>query len=382
MKKIINITHTDSDGVGCGIVCKFFGRISGHEVEVINCGYSAINNRVREIIDRLPQEHESIAQVIISDISVKESSGVDKLIDQAAIDYPEVSFRLLDHHSTSMWLNKYPWAYVKETDETLTKHCGTWLVYNMLHPVFEGCHVPGSAVLKEYVHVIDLYDTWRWIDDYQDDHFELANDLDRIMKIKGKDSFTEDMLKKMEGDPVYFDYKNKYPTSLIDPIDETLIRYKGMEIERQVESKEHEMAIGEYVFQVRTKNLLELVKQHFMTKYLDNPYALSNALKKWKLGSSQKFNVGVIYSTENISEVGNILAVNHPELDFIMIIAMPATISYRGVKDLEIPLGIIAADIGNGKGGGHDNASGSPLSKWKIKDVSTDLIHGLSIKQV
>ena len=53
MKKLINITHTDLDGVGCTAICQYFADKNGYEVEFFNCGYSTVNDRVREVIDRV-----------------------------------------------------------------------------------------------------------------------------------------------------------------------------------------------------------------------------------------------------------------------------------------------------------------------------------------
>ena len=51
MKKLINITHTDLDGVGCTAICQYFADKNGYEVEFFNCGYSTVNDRVREVIE-------------------------------------------------------------------------------------------------------------------------------------------------------------------------------------------------------------------------------------------------------------------------------------------------------------------------------------------
>ena len=72
------------------------------------------------------------------------------------------------------------------------------------------------------------------------------------------------------------------------------------------------------------------------------------------------FTAGVVYLDRNLSDVGNTLSENHPELDFIILVSMPKTISFRCIKDLPVPLGIIANYFG-GNGGGHPKAAGCVL---------------------
>jgi oligoribonuclease NrnB/cAMP/cGMP phosphodiesterase (DHH superfamily) len=69
-----------------------------------------------------------------------------------------------------------------------------------------------------------------------------------------------------------------------------------------------------------------------------------------------KYNVGIVFSEQYISELGNYLANKHNELDFIVLIGSQS-VSYRGIKD-DIDLGLFAKQFG---GGGHPKASGSQI---------------------
>ena len=71
------------------------------------------------------------------------------------------------------------------------------------------------------------------------------------------------------------------------------------------------------------------------------------------------YNVGVVFAEQYQSELGNVLAKNHPELDFIAIIDPSSSVSYRGVKD-NIDLGQFAKIYG---GGGHPKSAGSQISE-------------------
>ena len=73
----------------------------------------------------------------------------------------------------------------------------------------------------------------------------------------------------------------------------------------------------------------------------------------------------------DMSEVGDALLDNHPELDILMMVAFPGMISWRTQKkDLPLPLGKIAKRA-TGDGGGHPMAAGSTISFEAFKDMLT-----------
>lgn len=401
MKRLINITHTDSDGVGCGVVCSYFAQRHGLEPEIHHCGYSSITEEVKNVIDNLENTWESIGMLIISDISVKEGTNVDVLLNRATKAYPSITFRLLDHHATADWLNKYDWAEVHETDEQGVKRCGAWWTFKFLSEFFkdyENDRIEETMVhlndsydvdvlpkplsldpLLEYVTIVDLYDTWKWVEDYEQP-YELAADIDRLLKIKGAEEFSASILQKLQQlVPDWREYKG-YKTALIDSLDESLIHFKVLEIQRQIKQKEREMMVGTYRYFLNTDRKYEQMKKHLIEKYATNRNELFKQLKKWRRDSMRIYQVGVIYCNDNLSEIGNAIVKNHPELDFIIMISFPGSISYRSCKNLDVPLGLIANDIGKGQGGGHDKSSGSPIKFKVTKETSESLIQGLMLK--
>ena len=83
----------------------------------------------------------------------------------------------------------------------------------------------------------------------------------------------------------------------------------------------------------------------------------------------QGYKAGVVFAEQYHSELGNKLSEMHPELDFIAMINPSHSISYRTVKK-NIDLSVIADSY---KGGGHAQASGSPISK-EMKNSILDLL--------
>lgn len=397
MGKIINITHTDLDGVGCTAVCQYFASKYNYELEYFNCGYGTVNDRVREVIERV-ENKEDISMILITDISIKEGTNTDVLLDRMIQANPDIKVKLLDHHATATWLNKYEWAEVKEKDENGVKRCGTWWTYKFLSQLFNESeqdrqqkkltqydepfdNLLSLDPLYEFVKAVDLYDTWKWVEDYPEESpFELAGDLNKLLKIKGIRIFLEDCISKFNTEVIEYQHYKNYCSSLISPVDKCVITYKDDEIQRQIAQKERELMVGKYQFEIHTDKQLDLMKKHLLEKYAVNKTLLFSELKKWKIGSSLVFNVGVVYCNDNLSEIGNALSKNHPELDFIILVSLPGTISFRCSKSLEVPLGIIANIIGNGYGGGHPQSSGSPIKFTKSKSIVENTIHNLYLR--
>lgn len=69
---------------------------------------------------------------------------------------------------------------------------------------------------------------------------------------------------------------------------------------------------------------------------------------------------GFVFAEKYFSELGNRLCRMHPEIDFVAMIDMSGTVSYRTVKE-DIDLGKDVAQLFGG--GGHPKAAGSEFSK-------------------
>lgn len=421
MKRFINITHTDTDGIGCGVICGLFAKRYGMELERHYCGYGQVTDAVKAVIDEVsdhPKDH-NIAMLIISDISVKEDTNVHVLLDRMVKAHSEITVMLLDHHGTAEWLNKFEWAEVHEYDRNGVKRCGTYWVYQFLSEYFEDYKTQRMKELNEwvnggakfdddgpqpldidpivdYVLAVDLYDTWKWIEDYPDGKpYSLAVDLDRLLKIKGAEEMHKAMMERLDWVELtrrfqMGDYKAKWPkfriyhgyqSALISQTDEQMLYFKKLEIQRNIDQKQQQMVIGTLDFVVEKGRQHDLIKKSLLHYYAKDRNALFKAMNQWKPGSVHVFQVGMVWCSDYMSEVGNALAKAHPELDFIIIAMMPGNISLRCTKDLPVPLSVIANYIGKGQGGGHEKSAGCPVKFHAQRNLAETLVRGLNLQR-
>ena len=121
MFKVKLFTHTDLDGVGCAILAK--KHFENCDIEF--CDYDNVNQKIEHFIQN--GDYTKYNRVYITDISINEA--LSQLID--CIKY-ETYFKLIDHHTTALWLNNYEWAIVSEINTIGDITSGTELFYNYL----------------------------------------------------------------------------------------------------------------------------------------------------------------------------------------------------------------------------------------------------------
>ena len=220
------------------------------------------------------------------------------------IDNMELKNKLhvLDHHYSRLELNKYD--FIDVIDEINDKkESGTSLYYKYLLE-----HYPNDLLQKKSVStLVDLVrsgDTWEW----KKTNTMAARDISTLLANYGNDKYIEKYRKFLrENEEFYF-----------DEIDKTII-----EIDRR--------RIKEYI---------------------------QNCIDKVIIREIKGYRVGIIFAELYRSELGNDLAEYYKdEVDFIMIINMNRSISFRGVKE-EFNLGEFARYL---DGYGHKLAAGAPL---------------------
>ncbi|WP_336761402.1 DHH family phosphoesterase [Paenibacillus sp. USHLN196] len=293
--KVKLFTHTDLDGVGCAILAN----LAFDEVDVEYCNYNEIDQKVKEFTELM--KFKQYDKVFITDISV--SKEVADLIEYSVTEKKEYlnRYQLIDHHATAKWLNEYKWAYVDDIELSITpgekemKSSGTSLFYNYLWEN-ENINLPFAL---NFIEKVRRYDTWDWHTIHNDNEAKRLNDLFYLI---GRDRFVQRFTQDMS---IHF-------------------------------------TEGE-------KMLLE-IEQTKINKYLENK---SKQMFKQYFGDHL---VGVIFAEQYQSQMGNYLALNNKDLDYIIMIDVGnETISYRGIHD-SIDLGLIAKNFG---GGGHPKAAGS-----------------------
>lgn len=279
-----------------GVGCAILAKIAfGSEVDVDYCNYNEINDKVNDFI---VTELESDDMVHITDISVSDELASD-------IDANSTQFYLFDHHPTALGLNKYSWCEVKiDDDYTGFKTSGTELYYKWL--VGNG-HLNKSNVLDMFVDTVRDYDTWRW--STLGDSGITCKQVNDLLYLYGRDGFIEWSLSQL--------YNATFP--VLSDSDKLVLVLKQKEIDDYVESKDKQLIVSPMCGKV----------------------------------------CGFVFAEKYFSELGNRLCKLHPEVDFIAMIDMNGTVSYRTVKD-DVDLGKDVASLFGG--GGHPKAAGSRFS--------------------
>jgi oligoribonuclease NrnB/cAMP/cGMP phosphodiesterase (DHH superfamily) len=284
--KIKLFTHNDLDGKGCAVLA----HLVTDNVDIEECSYNNVNEKVKRFIDN--EEYEGYTDIFITDLSVSEEiaekiEGLYKYI------------RLIDHHKTAMWLNKYDWCTVEEiTNDEL--ECGTSLFYKHI-----SCYLPlktDNKMLKDFVEAVRLYDTWQWKTNFGGQFAKDLNDLSEILK----DNFVAEMVDKIKQNELF-----------ITDVSYHLLYYKRKDIEEYIE------------------------------------YKISNAIMKCDKDKNV-FYVVMCDRKDCTSELGSKLLDTH-DVDYAMIV-YDGGIALRSKGDFDVS--IIAEKNG---GGGHKNAAGYKL---------------------
>lgn len=268
--RVVNLTHTDLDGVGCSILLRVtFGN---KNVKTILCNYNNVDERVLKVVD----EHNSYDLIVISDISVSKevATELNKIKDKVV---------LVDHHTSDnpKKLMKFDFAFVN-THYNNRETCGTELVYYLLEDILENSSIArydSLENLSDFVESVRRYDTWLWTSEYKSDKYPVM--LDTLTEIYGLFDFMDLMEKRLS-----------IATPYITDEDWLLC---------EIEEKR---------------------KQRFFaqkSKTIDVVY-------KWG------YKVGVVFADSYVSELAEYIGKNDTTLEIVIIITS-SSISYRTTKD-------------------------------------------------
>ena len=292
-------THNDLDGLSCALLAKL--AYGSESVDFETCRYEDIDDKIQLYFDE--KQNEVFHSCFITDISMKDevASYINTLLPT-----PSKHISLIDHHISAIDLNQYDWCHVTVEDETGQKCSGTSLFYERLLtldvPHKENLLTP---IVKSFVEKVRRYDTWDWkvLDDLE------AKQLNDLFYILGKERFLDYWLERLEKDKGDFCF---------DEVQLLLLDLKQNEIDQYIESRNEELIVKEIA----------------------------------------GYQAGIVFANRFQSELGNELALLHPELDFIAMINVGGGVSCRTVKE-DVNLAEIAALFG---GGGHAKAAGLPVS--------------------
>ena len=180
--------------------------------------------------------------------------------------------------------------------------CGTTLFYKYLKTKYKF-----KKSVDEYTDHVKNLDIWLWVS--KDDI--VAKQLGDLFDIFGIDRYINEMVKKL-----------KYNRFKLSKLEKTILEIEQDKIDRYISKKEENMVILNY----------------------------------------ENYKAGLVFCEKYKSEMGNRLSVNHPELDFIIMINLSGGISFRTDKDID--LSEIAVKL---NGGGHKKACGAPIPN-ELKD--------------
>lgn len=294
------ITHSDLDGIGCEILFRYVEGMFNNNIDVVIAEYNDVNEVVENTLNKL--ENGEYTKLFITDLSIS-----DELAKR--IRDNNMNVKLLDHHPSAEFLNKYKFANVI-IESGRGKECGTSLLASHYCKYLQ--HVNIEVV--KFIELVRQYDTWEWKDKYNNIDAKKLNDL---LYILGREKFVNLILQKLLNNE-----------SLFDETTNLILELKQNEINNYINTKENDLIIKEI------------------------------------LG----YKAGVIMCDMYSSELGNVLSEKHPELDFIAIIKQNS-IGLRCIKD-NINLTEIAKYFG---GGGHKKASGFTMDKIKLNNFINDI---------
>lgn len=287
-------THNDLDAVGCGIVarCAF-----GEKVDIRYNSVSGLDVQLAKYLEKA-SDRKKKGILFITDLSVNETNA--DTLEQYIQGGGKV--RLLDHHKTSLHLNRHAWASVQVNYEDGRFASATSLLYEYL--VQHGL-LKARRAYAEFVELVRQYDTWEW----ERKGNVRAKRLNDLFFLVSMDDFEEMMVERLQSEDG-FDF-NEFEQRILDLEEEKIERY------------------------VRRKKR-ELVQTMIGGKL-----------------------AGIVHAESYHSELGNELGKEYGHLDYIAIINVGGKkVSLRTIHD-QIDVSEIAGTYG---GGGHQKAAGCSLT--------------------
>ncbi|MGG4454291.1 DHH family phosphoesterase [Brevibacillus porteri] len=307
--KIVHFSDKDLDGESCAIL----SQIAFSNLEVDSRGVTpyTVNQEVQKFME---EELTRDMYVVITDVSVSDETGslIQKKVDDGH------AFVLIDHHSTALPLaTKYEWANVI-TEESGKKTSATSLYYDYL--INQG-HLTPTGVLSDYVELVRSFDTWDW----DATGLVQANQLNILFYMVERDTFMQDVLRRLRGDDVQTDQ------FVFNEIESILIYTEEKRIDEFEQKK------------------LKQLKVIPVEIDLEKP---------------KTYQVGVVFLEQYHSTTGNFLCKNAEMIDFVaMLDPGKGRISFRTIRD-DVDLSVIAQHYG---GGGHPKASGCSFTGVTLK---------------
>ena len=179
--KTFIFTHNDLDGVGCGVIGKYYFP----DAYVQYCSYDNIDDTLMYFLSH-NENILSEMRIIISDIYYKqENSDITEMLRMAG------ELIICDHHTTSAWLNNVDFQHNSFVNVIADSDvCGTKILFKILDNLYV---MPDSTKILEFVENVNSWDVWQWVKQLPE-----TNDV-----VKLKDAINHNMSFTLNG-AVYF----------------------------------------------------------------------------------------------------------------------------------------------------------------------------------
>lgn len=179
--KTFIFTHNDLDGVGCGVIGKYYFP----DAYVQYCSYDNIDDTLLYFLSH-NENIISEMRIIISDIYYKqENSDITEMLRMAG------ELIICDHHATSAWLNNVDFQHNSFVNVIADSDvCGTKILFKILDDLYV---MPDSTKILEFVEIVNSWDVWQWVKQLPE-----TNDI-----VKLKDAINHNMSFTLNG-AVYF----------------------------------------------------------------------------------------------------------------------------------------------------------------------------------
>ena len=179
--KTFIFTHNDLDGVGCGVIGKYYFP----DAYVQYCSYDNIDDTLLYFLSH-NENILSEMRIIISDIYYKqENSDITEMLRMAG------ELIICDHHATSAWLNNVDFQHNSFVNVIADSDvCGTKILFKILDNLYA---MPDSTKILEFVENVNSWDVWQWVKQLPE-----TNDV-----VKLKDAINHNMSFTLNG-AVYF----------------------------------------------------------------------------------------------------------------------------------------------------------------------------------
>ena len=179
--KTFIFTHNDLDGVGCGVIGKYYFP----DAYVQYCSYDNIDDTLMYFLSH-NKNILSEMRIIISDIYYKqENSDITEMLRMAG------ELIICDHHATSAWLNNVDFQHNSFVNVIADSDvCGTKILFKILDNLYV---MPDSTKILEFAENVNSWDVWQW--------FKQLPETNDVVKLK--DAINHNMAFTLNG-AVYF----------------------------------------------------------------------------------------------------------------------------------------------------------------------------------